>query len=30
MGFEGFMEYLMYGGETGRIPAADDGKDAYQ
>ena len=22
MGFEGFMEYLMYGGETGRIPAA--------
>lgn len=30
MGFEGFMEYLMYGGETGRIPAVDDGKDAYQ
>ena len=30
IGFEGFIEYLMYGGETGRIPAADDGKDAYQ
>lgn len=30
IGFEGFMEYLMYGGETDRISAADDGKDAYQ
>lgn len=24
IGFEGFMEYLMYGREIGRIPAADD------
>lgn len=30
IGFEGFMEYLIYGEETGRIPIMDDGKDAYQ
>lgn len=31
IGFEGFMEYLIYGTETaGRISAKDDGKDIYQ
>ncbi|MCI8449451.1 MAG: hypothetical protein HFH30_13930 [Eubacterium sp.] len=30
IGFEGFMEYLMYGGETDCILVTDDGKDVYQ
>jgi len=30
IGFESFMEYLIYGVESGRIPAGDGGKDAYQ
>ena len=30
IGFEGFMEYLIYGGETDRMPVRDEGKDAYQ
>ncbi len=30
IGFESFMEYLIYGVESGRIPVGDGGKDAYQ
>ncbi len=30
IGFEGFMEYLIYGGETDRMPVRYEGKDAYQ
>ncbi len=29
-GIESIMEYLIYGGETDRMPIEDDGKDAYQ
>ena len=29
-GMESFMEYIIYGEETSRIPIKDDGKDAYQ
>lgn len=29
-GMESIMEYIIYGGETDRIPIKDDGKDAYQ
>lgn len=30
IGFEGLMEYLIYGVETGHTFVDDDGKDAYQ
>ena len=30
IGFEGFMEYLIYGGDTDCMPVRNEGKDAYQ